>query len=669
MTYNLPPLPVPEGDLFNWDGARVKKELEAFAEERGLLFKVGDYVGSPSPETRLDMNQLPLKLVMEPMDSGIEQWRLNRPVTSFQNFTPIELPALSRDEYPARLVDLSTNMSVLTSSFPTLVEYTIISHVWGSGLTQLDGEAYGVDWQIPIRDEKKLLEILDGCRAYGRSRYVWVDVLCIPQHASGSNDEVQKMGHYYSNAALCIVWIDDPPILSNPSTHIFIKCINAMFGNTIYGRKTDEALGNMLRGEVAFEIGLNETQAYGLVSLAKIVEEAGWFQRVWTFQEGVLPPFSIFLFGRYGSISRNEWWMLLRTANLILKMGIERSLDFSPLMSATAWCMQESPMWHLQWFAELRKRREVGFWETIQAVQSRGCSIEVDRIYGILGIVPSHLHPEVRYDVGYEELYGRYWRRIVEAGDWSGTVFVNGHVPGNATCCIPSPATSKGGLVVAPQHPRTNKDLTVATVHSDGVKFTEASLHDVEWIWSMIKLGDGEDLCGESQHVLYVDQDKAAAAARAMGLNDEILDGVCVGSMAAFLGMSSLTNPEALSALEQTFPNAAPKVEEESGRALLILRQLTLLYKYAPHAHFAALGLKVPPSDAANPPIAAVVAFEEKPQGPIRILFGTKADGQETTKEGLVLDRRENGMWHKIGVVVFAKEMKARPGTILVAGE
>ncbi|KAJ3053812.1 hypothetical protein HK097_003328 [Rhizophlyctis rosea] len=661
--YTAPNHPAYTGEEKEWDAERVKQVMTEFAESKGVVFKVGDYVGSPAPERRLDFNSVPMQVVMEEMDESIDQWRTNQPVTTVHSFTAIELPSLSRDDYPTRLIDLQTNTVVLTSTFTTLAEYTVLSHVWGTDLVMVDGQKYGVEWRVPIRSERKLSDMLDGVRAYGRTRYCWLDVLCVPQGQDGKNHEVQKMGYYYSNTSLCIVYIDDEEVIENPQALTFIKAVNAMFGNTSYGRKTKGKIQEMFQGGNAFELGMNTLQAYGLVMMGKVVEEASWFKRVWTFQEGVLPPFCTFLFGRKGAIHRNEWWMLLRTANVILKMGIERQIEFSGLMAAISGCMQESPMWHLQWFAELRKRREVGFWETVQAVQSRQCAIDVDRIYGILGIVPRNLHPEVDYSTTYDELYQSYWRRIVEAGDWRGSIFIGGHLPGTTTSCIPTPATSKGGLIVSPQPPPTVKDLTVATVHSDGVKFAEASVHDVEWIWSMIKLGNGEDLCGASQHVLYVEQAKAAAAARAMELDDEILDDVCVGMLAFFGALASLTQEGAFDAITAALPNAAPKIEAELGRGLLLIRQLTLLYKYAPHIHFAALGYKEASGDKPN---AAVVAFEEKPQGPIRLLFGVKAGGSSTTREGLVLDMRD-GKWHKIGVVCFAGEVGVRPGSVLVA--
>ena len=135
-----------------------------------------------------------LQIFSTTIDESIDQWRTNQPVTTVHSFTPIELTSLSRDDYPSRLIDLQTNTVVLTSSFTTLAEYTVLSHVWGTALTFVDGQKYGVDWGVPIRSEEKLNNMLDGVRAYGRTRYCWLDVLCVPQGDEGKNYEGMEYG-------------------------------------------------------------------------------------------------------------------------------------------------------------------------------------------------------------------------------------------------------------------------------------------------------------------------------------------------------------------------------------------------------------------------------------------------------------------------------------------
>lgn len=101
--------------------------------------------------------------------------------------------------------------------------YTAISHTWGRwrehGKPQIKLE--GVPWPIPqtgLFDVQIIPQSLQ--RAEFHTRYIWLDLVCIPQ--DGSDIAIQEIGRQagiFRNASRAIAWLHDVADLS---------CLNAM---------------------------------------------------------------------------------------------------------------------------------------------------------------------------------------------------------------------------------------------------------------------------------------------------------------------------------------------------------------------------------------------------------------------------------------------------------
>ncbi|KAL9046510.1 MAG: hypothetical protein Q9214_000667 [Letrouitia sp. 1 TL-2023] len=144
----------------------------------------------------------------------------------------------------------------------------------------LDGETYGVDWQVPVSSAEKLTLMMEFARIVGGVRYVWIDILCLNQ-AQSNEEEIACMESYYANASVCLVWLDQAPNQEKAEWAEVLnalKTVNNLTKHDEYGHPTctyqeilDDGFCN-----VSFDGG----QAFDLVRKLAALEKAPWFKRV-----------------------------------------------------------------------------------------------------------------------------------------------------------------------------------------------------------------------------------------------------------------------------------------------------------------------------------------------------------------------------------------------------
>lgn len=158
--------------------------------------------------------------------------------------------------------------------------YRCISHVWKTG----DGKDYvwkdhgitNVTWKVEIRKEKheRLLQIFNHHKGY-----FWMDVFCTNQ--DDDNKPLDVMGDIYRNCMECICLFDticrvdgftsERDVLTSLAKDVRERTKVAKDFYEKHKRYGKEFSG-------------------GRVNYLKNLSECDWFNRVWTWQEAVLPP-------------------------------------------------------------------------------------------------------------------------------------------------------------------------------------------------------------------------------------------------------------------------------------------------------------------------------------------------------------------------------------------
>lgn len=113
---------------------------------------------------------------------------------------------------PHFLWDSESCMTIETSSLDDYPIYTVISHTWGRWAKgEPPAEMDGVPWKVPqnwrfeILELPKLLKLLPS-----KTRYVWFDLLCIPQdHSALGAKEISRQAQIFQGARYAIAWLND----------------------------------------------------------------------------------------------------------------------------------------------------------------------------------------------------------------------------------------------------------------------------------------------------------------------------------------------------------------------------------------------------------------------------------------------------------------------------
>ncbi|KAJ8502840.1 hypothetical protein ONZ45_g11389 [Pleurotus djamor] len=150
---------------------------------------------------------------------------------------------------------------------PSFPAYCTVSYVWGP--TRLL-TVNSVSWGVPITNEHKLTFMLEACRRMG-FQYVWIDTLCIDQSSDEDKGrEVVKMREYYGNSLATVVFGDKYEVFA--SNWSKLEPILSVW-------ETDQA---------GYKEETLRTVWEGLGDVNRVMAD-GWFWRVWTLQEAVIP--------------------------------------------------------------------------------------------------------------------------------------------------------------------------------------------------------------------------------------------------------------------------------------------------------------------------------------------------------------------------------------------
>ncbi|CAG8955494.1 hypothetical protein HYFRA_00010361 [Hymenoscyphus fraxineus] len=281
------------------------------------------------------------------------------------------LPSFQGDE-PA-LVRCETRIVSLADK----PQYEALSYVWGGPIPRSYITVSGCEVDIT----SSLYAILCRLRLGGEcKRTLWIDQLCINQQdPEEKTSQVRLMRRIYKSCTTCLLWMGDireDIAVSGPEAALdFFRYLAA-----VNQAADPDALliPESMRSRANFE-----TMMVALRSI--MAAQGGWWTRVWTVQEAILPTNSTLVWGPL-SIP----WHVLTKATEAWKNGLPSSShelnpgsfpDFSRIMARMIWLdnckgLKDSPL------------------HTIIRYREREATDGHDKIYALLGLLPVGALPE-----------------------------------------------------------------------------------------------------------------------------------------------------------------------------------------------------------------------------------------------------------------------------------
>ena len=252
--------------------------------------------------------------------------------------------------------------------------YEALSYLWG-----LSGPG---DKKIPIGRQEPVLHVFRNLHTAlhrilsltdeGEYRTLWIDQICINQ-----KDETEKktqlllMGEIYKRAIDVLVWLGDPPhgVLNVPGY------LGRMTGIIKKMERNAAQLRSFLPPLLA-GLPIDNDPVWAIMD---DILQKEWYSRVWTLQEAVLGKRLVVYYGS----NILDW-------EFIQKLYLNSSAaPFRPLRSLVT--EKEIGYRPIQWIQHYRKIREdskpIDFSWLLWACGFKDCTYDVDKIYGILGMV------------------------------------------------------------------------------------------------------------------------------------------------------------------------------------------------------------------------------------------------------------------------------------------
>ncbi|KAH6973135.1 hypothetical protein BKA56DRAFT_620497 [Ilyonectria sp. MPI-CAGE-AT-0026] len=197
----------------------------------------------------------------------------------------------TRNNLPYYLWDKEDGCTVEIAQLDRRPLYAVISHTWGRWRSQKPSVTVdGVPWLVPQNsrfDVQRLPDMLQ--RMDVTTRYIWIDLFCIPQDRSDPeqaavyNSEVDRQAEIFASAHSGVIWLNDINSWSGLSETISWLCLQ-------YLKLCHPNVRSLLPTQIDSITGQAQkpTGLFGDDTAA--TEPSGWFSSLWTLQEICLRP-------------------------------------------------------------------------------------------------------------------------------------------------------------------------------------------------------------------------------------------------------------------------------------------------------------------------------------------------------------------------------------------
>jgi hypothetical protein len=446
---------------------------------------------------------------------------------------------LGPEALPPLLFDLVQNRVVRATEVGK-ANYAVISHVWGY-VTCVDGLRYGVDWKIPIRNEHKLAQILEAARVVTGECYIWMDILCMDQRKRNEH-EIAKMKAYFDNATGCLVWLDNA--FGGPSWREVlsaVKEVNKFFHLDEFGTASKTALKGFYKDKSFFDISLTGGEAFKWIKELVKVEKAPWFKRVWTLQEAVIPERLYFCTPERYMTGGANIFMIVSMCEHVAK-----ALLAAGAMQGTAIYheLQRSEIYKMLKLRQLYRKREISYWHLAQAVRTRECKYERDKVFGVCGMIHGTI-PVINYDRSIEGLYQDLYKAYVDDGDFRPCLFLGGR------SLLPDKDISMGFISPTPTGGSETHQLLLT---QNGLRMDGIGIDRVEKVYCIVSDGPLREWGKQFPNFIDMNFEQHIDIAKAFELDTNTCKDsqLCPAAFAAF-GAMTLANSDLMKQFDKEF--------------------------------------------------------------------------------------------------------------------
>lgn len=298
--------------------------------------------------------------------------------------------------------------------------YRCISHVWKTGTQKEhiwdDHPIKGVTWEVEVRKEKhgRLLQVFKHHKGY-----FWMDVFCTNQE--DVNKPLEVMGDIYKKSMECVCLLDYECNMEEYETErdIFEKITEELHGfieakkrgqetsnDDISDDDTDDDASETFVEDLYTHCytGYYDPGDYPVYEDARInyfidITECGWTNRMWTWQESILPPKIVFCserkgIYRYAPIDKELISRILPLAHNAGRQG-EFVEYFCRVFMDKFWGEKKDMMTMIKQIP----------------LCNRVCMNEADYIYSICGILDVEILPDLDFSKAFAMLLDCLWNK------------------------------------------------------------------------------------------------------------------------------------------------------------------------------------------------------------------------------------------------------------------
>ena len=253
--------------------------------------------------------------------------------------------------------------------------------------------------KAPIRRQEPVFDIFENLYTAlhrilsltdeGEYRTLWIDQICINQEDQiEQNAQLLLMREIYKRANDVLVWLGDPaPVVLNVAA--YLGQIPGIIKNI--GRNVTQLGPNFLPSALA-GLPLDDDPVWAII--IDILHKE-WYSRVWTLQEAVLGKRLVVYYGS----NILDWEFIYKLYSVygaaprmpLLILYDEKEMGYSSIHWIQAYriCREKSKL--------------IDFSHLLWTCGTKGCKYDVDKIYGILGMVEKDIEKGIPVDVKYKE--------------------------------------------------------------------------------------------------------------------------------------------------------------------------------------------------------------------------------------------------------------------------
>ncbi|RSL47621.1 hypothetical protein CEP54_013319 [Fusarium duplospermum] len=294
--------------------------------------------------------------------------------------------------------------------------FRALSYVWGDSNVRRTIHLNGTEFEVTVN-------LFDGLRQIRKSMFedgtlrqlpIWADAICINQEDKEEKaKQVPNMHQIYSTAKEVLLWLGAMPIPPD-----FLEAYTfGEFRQLLGFRDEDCPMSEELRERFleAYVMGARSTEFFDILvdrrlpvryklmftAMASALRRCSYFQRVWTVQEAVLAKDKPVILVNRHVLSWDEFAHRIdeRTEKLSDVSNRPHS-SFSGISSLRVQRARRGP--------RLVHHRLL---DLVEDFSDLSCTEPVDKIYGLLAMVPLHRFPKSLrpdYNISCEEVYWKY---------------------------------------------------------------------------------------------------------------------------------------------------------------------------------------------------------------------------------------------------------------------